>query len=94
MKEEKLDFRTPAELASKLEWIGLALHAKNRISGGESGFLWHLAETIRKAGKLAERSNEARMVELFDNASHEGKIPKDEQEVAFLKILSEQTTER
>ncbi len=47
-----LRFENLAELEQMLDQIGLGLHARNRVHG-ESQYLWHLAELIRAAGRLA-----------------------------------------
>lgn len=43
MNSDTANFGSLQELAELLEAIGIRLHAKNRISGGESGYLWHRA---------------------------------------------------
>jgi hypothetical protein len=53
MTDNKSDFQALEELTGLLEEIEMSLHAKNRITGGESNFLWHLAEAIRATGRLA-----------------------------------------
>lgn len=95
MDKTQIDFDSHEELAEILENIGFAIHAKNRIYGGESNFLWLLAETIRKTGRLAllsQRSNE--YDGLYGAAFVEGSIPENLRETAFLKLLEEQETER
>ena len=90
MTVNSADFETLEELAGLLEALGLRLHAKNRIAGGESVYLWHLAETIRKTGHLATRfGKEPELHELFGDGYQTGIIPDNEQRNRFLSLLSE-----
>ena len=91
--ERSSDFRSPEELAELLETIGLKLHAKNRIGGGESGYLWHLAETIRKTGRLAAlATNDPNLEELYGNGYKSGSIAEEDQLGHFMSLLKEQIT--
>lgn len=56
LADKEVDFQSFEELAEILEKIGLSLHAKNRIAGGEDNFVWYLAEAIRSVGQLATRA--------------------------------------
>lgn len=85
---EKADFSSPRELADLLETIGLRLHAKNRIAGGESNFLWHLAETIRGAGRLAAQFDEApQLSALFGDGYKAGSLSVSDQQEHFFRLL-------
>jgi hypothetical protein len=89
MVEENGAFRSPHELAELLEGIGLRLHAKNRIAG-ESGYLWHLAEVIRGAGRLAGRFDaEPEIRGLFGDGYSAGTVPLAEQRDQFVRLLTE-----
>lgn len=88
MTINSVDFRSLDELAELLEGLGLRLHAKNRIAGDESGYLWHLAETIRKAGLLAARfGKEPELHGVFGDGQQAGTIPENEQQDHFLALL-------
>ncbi len=91
MKEHTVDFTSPEQLAELLETIGLRLHAKNRIAGGESGYLWHLAEVLRAAGRLAARLDfeHDEMYALFGNGYEAGTVPAEDQQDHFLGLLRE-----
>jgi hypothetical protein len=94
LAKTSVDFGSPEELAELLETIGLKLHAGNRIGGGESGYLWHLAETIRKTGRLATlATNDPNLEELYGNGYEAGSIAHDDQRDHFMSLLKEQTTE-
>jgi len=76
-----------------LEEIGLRLHSKNRMSG-ESGFLWLLAETIRKTGRLAVLSKDRSELDaLYGDGYDRGTIPDEDQLEHFMALLNEQRTE-
>ncbi len=95
MTRQTADFGSLEELAALLEAIGLRLHAKNRIAGGESGYVWHLAETIRNAGHLATRAvNETELLALFGDGYSQGSIPREAQLEHFLSLLKEQAVSR
>ncbi len=51
------DFGSPEELSQLLEQLGLRLHARNRIAGGESDYLWHVAEALRAIGRMTSEIN-------------------------------------
>lgn len=88
MKSDEINFESVRDLADVLERLGLKLHAKNRISGGESKFLWHLAEIIRASGHLArdfERDTELDV--LFGDGWCEGTVPREDQRKKFLSLL-------
>lgn len=90
MTINSVDFRSLDELAELLEELGLRLHAKNRIAGGESGYFWHLAETIRKTGLLATRIVKSpELLEIFGDGRQAGTIPENEQQDHFLALLGE-----
>ena len=91
MADQRGTFGSPAELADLLESIGLRLHAKNRIGGGESNYLWHLAETIRGAGRLAAQFGEspAELRALFGDRHDAGSIPAMEQQGRIFLMLAE-----
>ena len=92
MSDKDLTFGSPDELAAMLEEIGLRLHSKNRMSG-ESGFLWLLAETIRKTGRLAVLSKDRSELDaLFGDAYDRGTIPNEDQLEHFMALLNEQAT--
>lgn len=75
MGEEGGVFRTPRQLAERLGQMGLQLHAKNRIGGGESNFLWHLAEVLHGVGRLtAQFTADPQVGAAFGNANEAGTI--------------------
>lgn len=89
MNEHAADFGSPEELAHLLERIGLRLHAKNRIAGGESGYLWHLAQTIRSCGRLAASASEPIFLETFGDGYQTGSVPFAEQSDHFIKLVKD-----
>ncbi len=94
MEKRDLTFGSLEELAAMLEEIGLRLHSKNRIAGGESKYLWLLAETIIKSGRLslvAANSDETRV--LYGDGYSDGSIPKNEQLSHFMAALEKQSTD-
>lgn len=94
MMDKSADFGSLEDLAELLEAIGLRLHAKNRI-GGESGYVWHLAETIRGAGRLAARAKREPDVHLlFGDGNDAGSFPADKQQDRFLALLRDQLNAR
>ncbi len=89
---EDRPFRDLHDLAEILETLGLHLHAKNRIALGESGYYWHLAETLRKLGRLATFEIELPAVdEEFGPAYPPGSLAHDEQTRRFLSLLQSQS---
>ena len=94
MNDTNLDFDSNEQLHNMLEQIGLALHAKNRIWGGESSYYWQLAETIRKAGRLATLPlAETQLLENFENDYGAGEDRSHQREERFLNLLKAQRTE-
>ena len=92
MEERNVNFSGPAELADLLEQIGMRLHAKNRIWAGESDYYWHLAEVIRKAGRLALlASTEPELTASFGDGEEAGAIPDEQKADRFLELLKQQT---
>jgi hypothetical protein len=95
MTRQTADFGSLEELAALLEAIGLRLHAKNRIAGGESGYVWHLAETIRNVGHLAARAgNEPELLALFGDGYSQGDIPREAQLEHFLSLVRDEAISR
>jgi hypothetical protein len=94
LETKDLTFGSPEELAAMLEEIGLRLHSKNRMGGGESGFLWLLAETIRKTGRLALRTGDRSELDaLYGDGYKAGTIPDEDQMEHFMALLKEQPTD-
>ena len=94
MEKRDLTFGSLEELAAMLEEIGLRLHSKNRIAGGESTYLWLLAETIIKSGRLAlvaANGDETRA--LYGDGYSDGSIPKNEQLSHFMAAFEKQSTD-
>lgn len=88
MNNNEVNFESVRDLANVLERLGLRLHAKNRISGGESKFLWHLAEIIRASGHLARDFEGGTELDvLFGDGWREGAIPRKDQRKEFLNLL-------
>ena len=89
MTEDNPGFRSLRELAALLDDIGMRLHSMNRVSGGESGATWHLAEMIRAVGQLAARIEaEPELRGLYGDASGAGSLPSGEQQAHFLRMLN------
>lgn len=87
-------FRDLHELTELLEALGQHLHAKNRIALGESGYYWHLAETLRKLGRLATLPMEFPAVdEEFGHAYQPGTLAHDEQTRRFLSLIGSQSND-
>lgn len=77
-----------------LEELGMRLHAKNRIGGGESGYLWLLAEAIRGAGRMARRAaDRTELDKLYGDADCGGTLTKREQVDHFSRLLWEQSAD-
>jgi hypothetical protein len=94
MKEKDLTFGSPAELADMLEEIGMRLHSRNRM-GGESGYLWTLAEAIRGTGRLARLSEDrAELDGLYGDGYNTGTLSRSEQIDHFNTLLWEQDADR
>ncbi|MEE4189534.1 MAG: hypothetical protein V2I76_13965 [Roseobacter sp.] len=88
MAEKDLTFGSPTELADMLEEIGLRLHSKNRIGGGESQFLWMLAEAIRGTGRLARLSEDRNELdELYGDGYRDGTLSGSDQVDHFNALL-------
>ena len=88
MADQDSDFRTHEELRDLLERIGLKLHAKNRIAGGEDTLVWHIAETIRAAGRLALRSkNDPQFEPAFDLPAERDKTSECDELDQFMQLL-------
>ena len=94
LETKDLTFGSPEELAAMLEEIGLRLHSKNRMGGGESEFLWLLAETIRKTGRLALRTEDRSELDaLYGDGYNVGTIPDEDQLEHLMALLKEQPTD-
>lgn len=91
MDEQRGGFTGPEDLADLLEEIGMRLHARNRISAGESVYYWHLAEVIRKAGCLARlATTDPALEESFGSGYDTGTIPDEMKEGRFFELLKNQ----
>lgn len=76
------------ELAEILEALGLHLHAKNRIALGESGYYWHLAETLRKLGRMTTLGQDVpALEEKFGSADTQSGLAHNESTRRFLALL-------
>jgi hypothetical protein len=85
------DFKSPEELAELLQAVGRRLHGFNRISGGESGYLWNLAEIIRGCGQLAERfAEDTSLREKYGDGYQRASIPEKEQLGHLLEQLKKE----
>lgn len=94
MEKRDLTFGSLEELAAMLEEIGLRLHSKNRIAGGESRYLWLLAETIIKSGRLAlVAADDDETRTLYGDGYTDGSIPRNQQLSHFMAALEKQLTE-
>ncbi len=94
MKQRGDEFSDLADLSRLLEAIGTRLHAKNRIGGGESNFLWFLAETIRKAGRLADmETRNPETLKSFGDGSQTGSVQYEQLEDLFFQLLRAQKTD-
>ena len=93
MENRNLNFSSPQELAEILETLGMLLHARNRTAGGESMFSWRLAETVRKAGRLASAWDSELMRAQFGDASSLSPLWESEQEESFFRLLRGQETD-
>lgn len=88
-------FRTVHELAEILEALGQHLQSKNRIELDESGFYSHLAETLRKIGRLTTLPMDFPAVdEEFGNAYLPGTLAHDEQARHFLSLVRSQSNDK
>ena len=88
MGDDKSEFQTPDELQDLLERIGLRLHAKNRIAGGESEFYWYLAEALRATGRLTLAGiKNPQLSAEFGDGYEPGSIPKGDRLDHFLVML-------
>lgn len=80
MTGQQPSFRSPHELAELLHAVGQRLHGMNRIGGGESGYLWNLAEAIKGCGKLAARFVEDESIrDKYGDGYRRASIPEEEQ---------------
>ena len=95
LARKNVDFQSIEELAAILEEIGLTLHAKNRIAGGESNFVWHLAEAIRSMSELAASvDNEPDLHRLYGDAYQTGTLVDEAKRDHFFGLLREAFTAR
>lgn len=91
MADKDVDFQSFEELAAILEKIGLSVHAKNRIAGGEDNFVWYLAEAVRSVGQLAARAeNEPQLHGLYGDAYQAGELAHNVQLDHFFGLLREE----
>lgn len=87
------DFQTLEELQGLMEQIGIGLHAKNRIAGGDSPFLWYLAEALRATGRLGlAETNEPDLEANFGTGYQSGNIPRPDKLDHFLALLKNEMT--
>ncbi|MDX8349176.1 hypothetical protein SLH49_14415 [Cognatiyoonia sp. IB215446] len=86
--DKDLSFRTPDELARMLEALSRSLHAKNRISGGESGFSWHIAVLLQKIAVLVAMIEDADMWAEGGDLSGFEDLSRDAQAAFLLDFLA------
>ncbi|WP_421997062.1 hypothetical protein [Roseovarius confluentis] len=85
-----VDFRNTEELAALLWQIAMTVHAKNRIAGGESSFLWYLAEAIQSVSQLAQSAtDDPQLQRLYGDAHYAGSLADEAKREHFLGLLSE-----
>lgn len=85
-----VDFRSPEELSALLEQVGMTLHAKNRIAGGESNFTWYLAEAIRSISQLATQlENDPQLHQLYGDTYQSGTLAEEAMREHFFNLLKE-----
>ena len=89
---KKPPFRDLDELADILDALGNHLHAKNRISLGESGFYWHIAETLRSLARLSTLPVDFPAVdEAFGDVYSPGTMGDEQQTQRFLSLIASQS---
>lgn len=95
MTTDHSEFRTPDELRDLLDRIGRRLHTINRVGGGESVYLWHVAETIRAVGRLAHSHAEGGLsgTDLGDGVT-QGIVSTEDGLDHFLKLLKVEINSR
>lgn len=87
----ELNFQTLDELSEFLEFLGCSLHVENRVAFGECDLLFFLAETMRKAGRVAALASAA---EHCDDLLHGFEVSKVDADVMrFLSLLAAQPTQ-
>jgi hypothetical protein len=92
MSDNLVDARTPEDLQALLEQIGCRLHAKNRIAGGESNFIWYLAEVLRGAGRLSLRTrDDPELDRLFGDGYGPGSVGGEDALDLFLMLRKSET---
>ena len=85
-------FRDLHELAEILGALGQHLHAKNRIALGESGFYWHIAETLRSLARLSTLPVDFPAVdEAFGDAYSPGTMGDEQQTQRFLALIASES---
>lgn len=90
LARKRVDFQSVGELAALLDEIGLTLHAKNRIAGGESNFVWHLAEAIRSVSQLAASvDRKPDLHRLYGDAFQSSTLTGEAKRDHFIGLLSE-----
>lgn len=90
---ENAAYRSLHELAETLETLSKHLHSKNCIELGESGYYWHLAETLRKLGRLTTLPLDLPVIdEKFGHVCPQGTLAHEEQGRRFVSLLASQST--
>ncbi|MFZ5964015.1 hypothetical protein ACOXXX_13780 [Thalassococcus sp. BH17M4-6] len=89
MDAPRLDFKSPEELAQLLQVISRRLHYINRVSG-ESRYMWHLAETIAAAGRLAERIKDDEVTAVFGTGYDPETLTREERRDLMLSYLEQE----
>src|SRR6056297_2818656 len=89
---ENAAYRNLHELAETLETLSKHLHSKNCVELGESGYYWHLAETLRKLGRLTTLPLDLPVIdEKFSDAYPPGTLAHEEQARHFLSLIGSQS---
>jgi len=83
-----LSFNSAQEFEALCQALATKLHAKNRIAMGESGFVWELAELIRRCGPALKRGlDDPAVAAAFGDGYTEGSLSREEGPAALFALL-------
>lgn len=83
------EFRNPEELKALLDLASRRLHYINRVAGGESHYIWHLAQMIKAVGDLADLIDDAQTKADFGNGYSAGRLDDDQARTRIMELLAE-----
>jgi hypothetical protein len=88
--QARLDFRSKEEFRLACKALSGRLHYLNRVSMGEQHFVWEMAETLARLGRVFEEHyDNADTNAMFGDGWTKGTLERDEARAYLLSLIDE-----